>query len=228
MGFWGFIAVCAGLFNPVAAHSKSFLLIGDSHLVGDMGRKLVSLIESSHPNDSLSIDASCGATPFSFFSEYKSICGTWQKLPSLPLIDTQKPYLAVNLRDALTLSQPDHIIVSLGTNLATQCRTKENKIIPCYSDSVVKEQIKQLLGFIQRRPLQCTWILAPAVKRIEGKSHISETRAIEVNTLISTLVSKTCTLVTSPQKHYPHPRGDGVHYFGNEAGIWAESVFKNL
>ena len=145
-------------------------------------------------------------------------------MPDLPEIDSGKPFAAVNLEMALSHSQAEHVIVSLGTNLATRCRTG-----PCYSDQEIREQITAFLNVIHSSPLTCSWILIPPVKYIRGMNLISEKRATEVNAIITEVTSNRCNVIASSATlQYPAKDGDGIHYFGKRAREWARAVFNQL
>lgn len=196
----------------------SILLLGDSHLVGQMGHELVKLMRDKE----ISINASCGATPETFFNGKGSLCGTWRKLKGLSLVETSKKFSSTALlADTLTRSEPEQIIVSLGTNLATRCNDRK---VRCYSDNDVKKQLEKFLKPISDLKIKCSWILIPPSPALKKED------VARVNEIIHESVSKTCKTIDAGQEKltYPKTGGDGLHYFGKEAKKWAEIIFKNL
>ncbi|MCM0606368.1 MAG: hypothetical protein KA715_09790 [Xanthomonadaceae bacterium] len=196
----------------------SILLLGDSHLVGPMGHELVKLLDVKK----VSINASCGSTPATFFSGIGSPCGTWRKIEGLPTVETSKPFSETTLlSESLNRVSPHHIIVSLGTNLATRCTKRK---IRCYSDKEVLTQIEKFLTLIRERQIKCSWILSPPVTalRKEDVTHVNE--------IIRDAVTKTCNTIDAGAEGHTYPKkgGDGLHYFGTEAKKWAEIIFKNI
>ncbi|MBL7716238.1 MAG: SGNH/GDSL hydrolase family protein [Bdellovibrionales bacterium] len=213
-GVLGFISLACASSAPVSTGSGlKVVVLGDSHLVGPMGRRLDENLRANASIQSVETFAVCGARADAFYSPVQTSCGYFEKLADGTTSDVLK---AVSPDMAnWSKSKPDWVVINLGTNVA---------LLPDWK--VAAKEIRLLLDQVKSLGARCYWILPPSMAKF----------AKELPSLESFLVaevSKDCEVFQSSKVTvYPAGIKDGIHYSSKKmtpAGqAWGDSVFAAL
>lgn len=206
--FCGLFAVLfSALFSsPVSA--DKVLYIGDSLSVstGGFGPAMYNdIVDEGHQVDFYAL---CGASPRSWQSdEPKSTCGYWHKSTSGAEVVVPWPEksTAPSFQETLQDSDPDRVVIQLGTNMLTGDYFR-------HKNDLMKE-IESMLDAVGNR--QCLWIGPPDAADYK----ISPKQRDEFYLALEEAAQGRCEIVdgrkdTEGKAHY-YPEGvkDGLHFY---------------
>lgn len=189
------------------------VVIGDSHTVGPMGRRLDDQLRQNPSIQSVETFAVCGARANAFTQPVTTSCGLYEKEASGFTLDVLAGVSPEPARWGRT--KPDAVIVVLGTNL-----------IPLSDWKVAAKEVQGLLSEIRALGSRCFWVLPPSMSRFE-----KELPALEV--FLQNEVGLDCEVFQSSKvTAYPKGEKDGVHYSSKAltplAEAWADEIFAAL
>ncbi len=165
----------------------TILLIGDSHLQGQMGKTLQSQLAQKN---TVHLYAVCG-------SHLKGWIQGGQK-------GCQNQGQTVSVKSLVAQLKPDLVIYSLGTN---------SILNPA---SLIEKEVQNLSNI----PTKCLWIGPPAMAKFNASI-----LANFYHSLVNGLAPG-CGMVDSEViTQYP-PAGDGLHYWGQYAKDWGQSIYQ--
>ena len=198
----------------VLPHKERVLIIGDSHMVGPLGKYLDANFRD-HELFEVATYGSCGSVARWWYTGQQTPCGFFSKTleGKTTRVKKKKTPLIENLLDEV---QPTSIVVELSGNYKG------------YSDEFTVADSTRLFNLIVEKDLPCLWIGSPSARK--------ETRRQgEVIELVRSVVEAHCTFVDS-RLHTKYPAGgDGYHYWGpagrremKKLADVAFETFKNL
>jgi hypothetical protein len=191
----------------------TLLLIGDSHTVASFGRKLDTLLRTV-PDSRVASYASCGSTPYSWFSGWVTPCGYRERGEDGKVITSPTSPTPL-IAELLKKHQPDVTLIALGANLFNT---------PFETSAKVTDDLVQTVAASGSK---CIWI-GPPDSRDRSGPKMDETYGI----LRGASYPECLFLDSRKWTHYPATGGDGTHYdhLGPEgvkiSEAWAMKVFE--
>ena len=220
--------------TPVLTFSAEVVIIGDSLSVGSpwddvkksrsgLGRELGKLLEKEGHN--VSVVASCGSSPLSYLSKYKSYttpCGYYRKYAGEEKIDRPKAQTPKLEHIFAGKKAPDLMVIQQGTNLYWAIQNGS----PQYVEDKVAELIKEYKTFAPQS--QCLWVGPPAILRINNKA-VTKEQSDQMANAIKAGIKKSgvdCKYIDS-RLHTSHSglSSDGTHYKTGTIDDWINHRF---
>lgn len=221
------------LTSPLAFGGE-VMIIGDSLSVGTpwddknntrsgLGRELGKLLEKEGHN--VSVVASCGSSPLSYISKYKSYntpCGYYQKYAGAEKIDRPKSETP-KLKDIFAKKKsPDLMVIQQGTNLYWAIQNGSSKYV---EDKVAELLIEYKASAPQSK---CLWVGPPAIIRINNKA-VTKEQTDQMANAINAGIAKSgvdCDYVDS-RLHTSQSglSSDGTHFKTGNIDEWINQTF---
>lgn len=207
---------------------RKVLMLGDSLSVGPFGQEMQHFLIERFGESRVYIIASCGASPEHWLAsepEFVSKCGYRVKTPRQYLLgDYEKgrrpePFPTPKLERILPKTQPDLILVQMGTNWFDLLEQASNPDLIEHLDGILNRFVNTLFAS-DPRP-QLVWITPPDSARFR-----------KVQGLVANLLQRgarrlrfLCIDSSDLIEYVPGKSGgDGVHYASSAAEKWANGV----
>lgn len=198
-----------------AMNQGSVLMIGDSHLVSQLGIKLDAKLRTKF--EKVHTIGACGATAGTLYYQGTTQCGYFEnKADNKPVrkLGGKVP----DLREIIQKENPDLVIIELGTFYLF--RNDLNR---------VATESRALAQAIRRDSMhaRCVWITPPDMSRFRDQLP-------NLKSTIITAVDGLCDVIDAQNfTHYSSSTGgDGIHYTGSDslmqAERYSEEVFNRL
>jgi hypothetical protein len=203
--------------------TATFLVIGDSHTVGDFGQRLHEKI-GRLPEARVASYGSWGSSPLWWIDgtpttyEFRA----WDLSGNRELIHGVHP--TPLLKDLASEIHPSVIVVALGSNLLGS------------PSEWIDQSVRQLMDEAHAEAPVCVWIGPPSMRQNGAGKILNESDYAAVyGALKQYALQDGCILIDSHSlTHYPPIGGDGIHYdfipwIGPTlARRWADDVYRRL
>lgn len=202
--------------TALANGAKNILIVGDSHSYGPYGTVLDDHFRKQ--GHKVASYASCGSSPSTWVRSSSNFqqtnCGFWSKSPSGKEIRV-KSHKLPSFQEAITQSQPNLTIISLGTNALSSSQNIKNEV----------SHAERMMETLQKANSQCVWIGPPDLDKKPFSANLEQ----GVRAFKAAAEKYKCKYIDSTRyTSYPKGKSDGIHYSPKDSKAWGEAVAKEL